>query len=206
MKSASATACASSSTRRRRFNLQSPYAEICLSSASHLGPCVTQTCHAGFTLGTVGSPPTGSLLCPGRGSAQNEPGCWSNLMPLPGTPLPGTGASSEFSRSRTRKFTPTPVEGGGGNSLLPPPTAVMDMTVCKQRPSCNLHPTFWAVHITSLSLPEVLSCPCRPPLVRFLGHQARRMAWLACHAKLLPCVCPEAQPVDKASEDVKLPL
>ena len=82
---------------------------------------MTQTCHTGITWGTVGSPPSVSLLFPARGSAQSEPGGWSNSRPLPGTHLPGTEAATAVSGRRTGNFGPTQ-RGLGGDPLPGPPS------------------------------------------------------------------------------------
>ena len=65
---------------------------------------MTQTCHTGGTWGTVGSPHPGSLLCPTCGGAQIEPGGWSGLRPLPGTPPLGTATATDVSENRPGKM------------------------------------------------------------------------------------------------------
>ena len=72
---------------------------------------MTQTCHTGSTWGTVGSPPTGSLLCSVSGGVKSEPRGWSDLSPLPGTPIPVTRVAKYVSGRRPIKFGPP--RGGG---------------------------------------------------------------------------------------------
>ena len=56
---------------------------------------MTQACHIGGTWGKVGSLTTVSRMCPVRGGAQSEPGGWSDLKPLPGTPPLFTGSTTD---------------------------------------------------------------------------------------------------------------
>ena len=69
---------------------------------------MTQTCHTWGTWGKFDYTPPGSLLCPARGSAQSEPGGWSDLRPLPGNPLPGTEDATGVLVKRSGKFGPPP--------------------------------------------------------------------------------------------------
>ena len=90
----------SSTMQQKAIAMCPPLRALCDTNIAHLGEG-----------GNIDYSPTVSRLCPAHGSAQREPGGWSDLKPYPGTLIPGTGAAANVLVKRPGKFGPPPGRG-----------------------------------------------------------------------------------------------
>ena len=68
---------------------------------------MAQTCRTEFTWGRGCYPTPGSQLYPTRDGVKSESGGWSDLMPHPAPPLPGTRATTYVLGKRPGKYGPS---------------------------------------------------------------------------------------------------
>ena len=169
-------------------------------------PFGAQTCCTKVTWGRGGYLSPGSQFYPTCGGAQSESGGWSDLTPLPGTPLPGTGYSISVLGRRPGKYGPPWGVGGGFPPLVSTPHTVLSLTMCQKRARCDFHSALWAFFSPPLALPKCWTLPPHLSRIGLLRNSLQHMSWLAYYANRLCRVCPQDDLVDEAREDFKLPL